>query len=48
MAWARRYAAANRQQIGMNIGTILVATIGATTDHRMPTGSTMLSAPVTY
>jgi hypothetical protein len=29
-AWARRYAAANRQQIAMNIGTILVATIDAT------------------
>ena len=29
-AWARRYAAANRQQIAMNIGTILTATIGAT------------------
>ena len=29
-AWARRYAAANRQQIAMNIGTILLATIGAT------------------
>ena len=30
MAWARRYAAANRQQIAMNIGTILAATISAT------------------
>jgi tRNA-splicing ligase RtcB len=29
-AWARRYAAANRQQIAMNIGTVLAATIGAT------------------
>jgi len=30
MAWARRYAAANRQQIAANIGTVLAATIGAT------------------
>ena len=30
MAWARCYAAANRQQIAMNIGTVLAAIIGAT------------------
>jgi len=29
-AWARRYAVANRQQIAMNIGTVLTAIIGAT------------------
>jgi tRNA-splicing ligase RtcB (3'-phosphate/5'-hydroxy nucleic acid ligase) len=29
-AWARRYAVANRQQIAMNIGTVLAAIIGAT------------------
>ncbi len=39
MAWARRYAAANRQQIAINIGTILAAIISATLqwDHAITT-----------
>src|SRR5581483_7736802 len=30
VTWARRYAAANRRQIAMNIGAILASTVGAT------------------